>query len=111
MTAIGMSTAETVGSLIERIQEFIGPEAALHMHATSVGADVFVHGLDPARFPAHKLNEAAGTVVMSRTNASNMLMVTGHATLLGALQKTAAYLVFPPQSGATLRAVHLPDGE
>lgn len=102
MTAAA-STAESTGRLIEQIDEFIGEGATLSMDTNGT---VFIHRLDPQRFPLLAGRDLSVTEVTEGGNAGTHLLYARATTLLGALQAAAAYLVFPPQvADAHLRLV------
>ncbi|AZG43482.1 hypothetical protein [Gordonia insulae] len=93
-----LSVAESTGRLIEQITEFIGENASMTLDISNDQATVWVHRLDVTRFPLHNEGDPqAGVQVTSPSTYAGHLLYCKAATLLGALQAAAAYLVFPPQ--------------
>jgi hypothetical protein len=107
MSAPAVSTAETVGRLIEQITEFIGPDASMSFDVSANRGSVWIHNLDPQRFPLHNSDQPlAPLTVFVPTSGRGHALNTRSTTLLGALRNAAAYLVFPPEvAGTHLRIV------
>lgn len=95
MTTVEASTDEAVGSLMRRIHAHAGEDTYLSVTLGDGNTLASVHHLNPSRFPAHKINQAAGCVVVSRHNGSQMALSTGRATPLEALTEIAAWLELP----------------
>lgn len=87
--------AESVGLLIEQIDNYIGPQSWFSIETSTVrGVEVVVYNIDPQRYALRDGDPFEFGVHISDLPSGMRILETRAITMLRALQLAAAHLVF-----------------
>lgn len=94
-----------------RGQQPAGVHGCVSIHEHHSHTKIFVHGLNPDRYPEHNADDlVADTQIYASVEGTHHILEVSRATKLLALQAVNGILAFPADTGATLRLVNHNDG-